>query len=106
MRFNQEEFVGVLAISALFAFAQVPTRRCGVGRAHPRPRRPARLFVLAADRGPLPSGPGLQVQRPEFITQKTISGSPSCRAASRSAIAYNRSTRAFFSAYRGSFDAF
>ena len=27
IRFNQDEFVGVYAISTLFAFAQVPTRR-------------------------------------------------------------------------------
>ena len=27
MRFNQEEFVGVQAISTLFAAAQIPTRR-------------------------------------------------------------------------------
>ena len=36
MRFNQDEFVGVQAISTLFAFAQAPTRasrlvvRCGL----------------------------------------------------------------------------
>ena len=33
----------------------------------PAPRRTAWLFALAADRGPLPSGPGLQVERSEFV---------------------------------------
>src|SRR5580704_19253580 len=41
-----------------------------VGRAHPPPRRAAGLLVLAADRRPLPPGPGLQVEGPEFINAK------------------------------------
>src|ERR1022692_3637958 len=39
----------------------------GVGGAHPRTRRPAGLFALPADRGPVPPGSRLQVQRPELI---------------------------------------
>jgi len=38
-----------------------------VGGAHPRAGLAARLPAYAAERGPLPAGAGLQVQRPELI---------------------------------------
>src|SRR5690349_23969729 len=38
-----------------------------VGSAAAGPRLAAGLFVLAADRGPLPPGVGLEVQRPELV---------------------------------------
>jgi len=38
-----------------------------IGRAQAPPRRAAGFFAFAADGRPLPAGPGLQVQRPEFI---------------------------------------
>jgi hypothetical protein len=41
-----------------------------VGRAHPLPRRTARLGVLSAHRGPLPPGMWLEVQRPELIRRR------------------------------------
>jgi len=51
-------------------------------------------------------GRGCRLSGPNSSTQKTISGSPSSGAVSRPAIAYSCSMRAFFSAYRGSFDVF
>ncbi len=57
-----------LVLAQLIGGEQVPHPGfAGVSRTHPWTRRPARLFALAADRGPLPPGPGLQVQRPELI---------------------------------------
>src|SRR6266704_3184584 len=39
----------------------------GVGGAQPAPRRAAGFLALAADRGPLPAGPWLEAEWPEFI---------------------------------------
>src|SRR5258707_6481637 len=47
---------------------QVPhSGGAGVGGAPAAPRCAAGLFVLAADRGPLPAGAGLEVERPKLI---------------------------------------
>ena len=57
-----------LVLAQLVGGEQVPDALgSGVGRAHPPPRCAPGFFALAADRGPLPAGPGLQVQRPELI---------------------------------------
>ena len=58
--------------------------------------------ALAADRGPLPAGARLQVQRPELVHAEDDFRV----AVSRSTIAYSCSTRAFFSWYLGSFEDF
>ena len=56
------------SISAIEAKgSRVPSTNREVGGAHPPPRAPTGVFALAADRGPLPAGPGLQVQRPELV---------------------------------------
>jgi len=39
----------------------------GVGGAQPAPWRAAGFFALAADRRPVPAGPWLKVERPEFV---------------------------------------
>jgi hypothetical protein len=41
--------------------------RAVIGRAQARPWRPAGLFALAADRGPVPARAWLQIQGPELI---------------------------------------
>ncbi len=47
---------------------QVPgTRGAGVGRANPGPWLASWFLTLAADRGQLAAGPGLQVERAELI---------------------------------------
>ena len=57
-----------LVLAQLVGGEQVPDPGgAGVGRAQPGPRRPPGLFALAADCGPVPSRPGLQVERPELI---------------------------------------
>src|SRR5690348_5276773 len=57
-----------LVLAQLAGGEQVPhPGGARTGGAAAKPRRPARLLVLAADRGPLPPRMRLQVQRPEFI---------------------------------------
>src|SRR4029077_14990130 len=44
-----------LVLAQLISGEQMPhPGLAGVGRTHPRPRRPVKLLALAADRGPLP----------------------------------------------------
>src|SRR5262249_50081728 len=57
-----------LVLAQLVGGEQVPDPGGpGIGGAHPVPRRAAWFPGLAADRGPLPPGPGLQVQGPELV---------------------------------------
>ena len=96
-----------LVLAQLIGGEQVPDPgRAGVGRAQPAPRLAAGLFALAADRGPLPPGPGCRFSGPNSSTQNTISGSPGWGLTSRPAMAYSSSTRAFFAANCGSLEAF
>ena len=57
-----------LVLAQLVGGEQVPDPGgARVGRADPPPWPAPGILVLAADRGPLPAGPGLQVQRPELV---------------------------------------
>src|SRR5438477_4653194 len=52
-------------------------RGAPVGGTHPAPWSPADLGSLPADRGPLPSRMGLEVQRPELVDDgRVITGRP------------------------------
>src|SRR6185437_13899392 len=67
---------GQLVLTQLRGGEQVPDAGfAGAGGAHPRPRRPAGLFALAADRHWRP-GCGCRLSGPNSSTQNTISGSP------------------------------
>jgi len=70
----------------------------GIGCAQPRPRFPAGFFALAADRGPLPPGAGLQVQRAELIHAEDHLRLARLRGDLPSAMACRCSTRAFLAA--------
>jgi len=57
-----------LVLAQFVGGEQVPDAGgAGVGGAQTAPRRAPWFLVLAADRGPVPAGPGLQIQRAELI---------------------------------------
>ncbi len=84
MRFNQEEFVGVI---------------------RGRGARPGSVF-LPLTASPWRLGHGCRFSGPNSSTQKITSGSPSSGITSPSAIACRCSIRAFFTAYSGLVDVF
>jgi len=77
----------------------------GAGRAPPGPRRPAGSLPLPLTAARCRPGRGCRFSGPNSSTRNTTSGSPSCRAASRSAIVYRCSGPRLLSAYCGSFEA-
>lgn len=77
-----------LVFSEVVGSEQVPDSvRAGVGRPASGAGLTVGILVLAAAFGPLPSGVGLEVERPELVQAEDDSGSPCSGMTSPSAIA-------------------